>query len=152
MQETRITAGNITFIVKELRARAAAGGGVIGVSVGVVDRQGEQDTFVIRFDWSPDSPHYHYNPGKKNGREIPLDPALVGDSMEWFLGRMPERLASLVDNAGYPDLAKGISRSDVTRVMPDVTRAANGLAESVVKILSLRKAEEDAHANPQQGG
>ena len=126
MEETRFTAGNLVFAVRELHTRLGD-----GVSVDFLARQGEQDTSVLRFDWFPDCPHYHYNPRMENTREIPLDPALLGDAMDWFLEQIPGRLPFMIESAGHPDVAGAIDGGEVSRVMPDVKRTAKSLAESV---------------------
>jgi hypothetical protein len=55
---------------------------------------------------------------------MPLDPALIGDSMDWFLKRIPDRLADMVLRAGHPDVAKAIDPNELARAMPDVKSAA----------------------------
>lgn len=119
MEETRFAAGNVTFAVRELHTRLGD-----GVSVDILASQGENEVSVIRLDWFPDCPHYHYNPRTDHNKEIPLDSALVGDSMDWFLERIPERLSDMILSAGHPDVARAIDLSAVTHAMPDVKTAA----------------------------
>lgn len=126
MEETRFIAGNLVFAVRELHTRLGD-----GISVDILAKNGEQEVSVIRFDWFPDCPHYHYNPRMENTREIPLDPALLGDTMDWFLERIPDRLPFMIESAGHPDVACAIDRGEISRVMPDVKRTAKNLAESV---------------------
>ena len=126
MEETRFMAGNLVFAVRELHTRLGD-----GVSVDILANHAEQEASVIRFDWFPDCPHYHYNPRMENRREIPLDPALLGDSMDWFLERISDRLPFMIESAGHLDVAGAIDRGEVSRVMPDVKRTAKSLAESV---------------------
>ena len=57
MEETRFAAGNITFAVRELHTRLGD-----GVSVDILAGKSDQEVSVIRLDWFPDCPHYHYNP------------------------------------------------------------------------------------------
>jgi len=127
MEETRFAAGNITFAVRELHTRLGD-----GVSVDILAGHPEQEVSVIRLDWFPDCPHYHYNPRKENTKGIPLDPALIGDSMDWFLERIPDRLQDMIHSAGHPDVAGAIDSNELARAMPDVKSAAKNLAESVV--------------------
>jgi hypothetical protein len=138
MEETRFAAGNVTFAVRELHTRLGD-----GISVDILAGQSEQKVSVIRLDWFPDCPHYHYNPRTENTKEIPLDPALIGDSLDWFLERIPDRLPNMMRSAGYPDVAKEIDTGEVTRAMPDVKRTAKNLAESVVGAPTMKKALAD---------
>ncbi len=119
MEETRFAAGNITFAVRELHTRLGD-----GVSVDILAGKSDQEVSVIRLDWFPDCPHYHYNPKTENNKEIPLDPALIGDSMDWFLERIPDRLPAMIHSAGYPDVARAIDSNELTRAIPDVKSAA----------------------------
>lgn len=120
MEEERFAAGNITFAVRELHTRRGD-----GVSVDILARLSDQELSVVRLDWFPDCPHYHYNPRTEENIEIPLDPALIGDSMDWFLDRIPERLSDMIDGAGHPDIAKAIDSGELTRAMPEVKAAAD---------------------------
>jgi hypothetical protein len=67
----------------------------------------------------------------ENTREVALDPALIGDSMDWFLDQIPARLPFMIESAGHSDVARGIDSGEVSRVMPEVKRTAQSLAESV---------------------
>ena len=119
MEEKRFTAGNITFAVRELHTRLGD-----GVSVDILTGQADGEVSLLRLDWFPDCPHYHYNPRTDRNKEMPLDPALVGDSMDWFLERIPERLPAMVLSAGHAEVAEAIDPDQVTRAMPDVASAA----------------------------
>jgi hypothetical protein len=119
MEETRFAAGNVTFAVRELHT-----GRGDGVSVDILAGEADKQVSVIRLDWFPDCPHYHYNPRTEKNQEIPLDPALVGDSIDWFLGRIPDRLADMVRSAGHPGVAGAIDPGEVARAMPGVKDAA----------------------------
>ena len=94
------------------------------MSVDILAGQADGKVSVIRLDWFPDCPHYHYNPRTEKDQEIPLDPALVGDSMDWFLERIPDRLPDMMESAGHPELAGAIDRDEVDRAMPQVRKAA----------------------------
>lgn len=119
MEEVKFAAGNITFAVRELHTRQGD-----GVSVDILAGASGHEASVIRLDWFPNSPHYHYNPKRGQNPEMPLDPALIGDSMDWFLKRIPDRLADMVLSAGHPDVAKAIDPNELARAMPDVKSAA----------------------------
>ena len=119
MEETRFVAGNVTIAVRELHTRLGD-----GVSVDVLAGRSDQEVSLLRLDWFPDCPHYHYNPRTEHNKEIPLDPALIGDSMDWFLERIPDRLADMIDSAGHPDVARAVDSNELTRAMPDVKSAA----------------------------
>ncbi|MDX1485601.1 MAG: hypothetical protein R3229_14095 [Alphaproteobacteria bacterium] len=126
MEETRFEAGNLVLAVRELHTRLGD-----GVSVDFLARDGKTETSLLRFDWFPDCPHYHYNPRMETMREVPLDPALVGDSMDWFLDRIPDRLPAMIESAGHPAVARAIDRAAIARLMPEIKGTAKSLAESV---------------------
>lgn len=128
MEEARFAAGNVTFAVRELHT-----GRGDGVSVDILAGQSGEEVSVIRLDWFPDCPHYHYNPRTEANMEIPLDPALIGDSIDWFLERIPDRLADMVDSAGHPDVAKAIDSSELVRAMPGVKNAAAQARQDCVR-------------------
>lgn len=126
MELRTFEAGNVTFVVKELHTRNGD-----GMSVGVRSHQSLGDVLIIRFDWFPDCPHYHYNPGQPQGREIPLDSALLGDTVDWFLDRLPDRLPAMIDRAGFPAIAQAVDTGAVRGVMAQVKRAAKDIASAV---------------------
>jgi hypothetical protein len=126
--EQRFEAGNITFIVRELHTHRGD-----GLSVDILAKQPGEDVSVVRLDWFPDCPHYHYNPRTTQGKEIPLDPALIGDTMSFFLEKIPGSLSGMIHGAGFPEVAKAMNAGEVNRAMTQVTIAAKALAKSVVK-------------------
>ena len=126
--EQRFEAGNIAIIVRELHTHRGD-----GLSVDILAKQPGEDVSVVRLDWFPDCPHYHYNPRTTHGKEIPLDPALIGDTMSFFLEKIPGSLSNMIQGAGFPEVAKAMNAGEVNRAMTQVTIAAKAMAKSVVK-------------------
>jgi hypothetical protein len=118
MEEKKFAAGNLTFAVRELHT-----GRGDGISVDILANQ-DGDVSLIRLDWFPDCPHYHYNPRTEKNLEIPLDPALISDSIGWFLDQLPDRLSSMILSAGHPHVAEAVDSDEVVRVLSAVKDAA----------------------------
>ena len=78
------------------------GGHTLEVS-GTVD--GER-TELLRFDLFRRGPHYHVP--ASNPEQIDLDPARDGDALEFVLGCLRDRLAALLREARFPELAGSV--------------------------------------------
>jgi hypothetical protein len=129
MEEQRFAAGNVAIIVSRLETQSNS-----GVSVDVLGTEMGRELSILRLDWSQERPHYHYNPGGgEKSKTVALDPALIEDSLDWFLERMPERLSSMVRSAGHPDVAKDIDPAQLARALPEVKRAARHIADVVAQ-------------------
>lgn len=61
---------------------------------------------LLRFDLFRQGPHYHVPAA--NPKQIDLDPARDGDPLEFALGCLRERLAPLLAQAGFPELAREV--------------------------------------------
>jgi hypothetical protein len=83
MSESRFPAGNVTFAVNEFRSRVRDRD---GLTISLMIEEAGQKVCAVRFDWFPDRPHYHYNPETQGAQRVPVDPAMVGDSIGWFEG------------------------------------------------------------------
>lgn len=78
-------------------------------------------TELLRFDLFRRGPHYHVP--ASNPEQIDLDPARDGDPVEFVLGCLRDRLAPLLREAHFPELAR--------RVEAQPAAALAGFAERV---------------------
>ena len=62
-----------------------------------------EDTEILRFDCFRNAPHYHAPPSAPG--DIKLDPAQVGDGLQWALDQLSQEAAALVSKAGFDGLA-----------------------------------------------
>lgn len=97
----------------------------------------------LRFDCFFDGPHYHYMvQGEKRQEVFPMDRVAAGDSLQWSIGCLKERLAPMLAHAGAPDLARGVEarRSEVLAALPRVAAAADRA------VAAVRRAQQAAPA------
>ena len=88
--------------------------------------EGEQ-VEVLRFDCFDHEPHYHYGPENRDER-LMLDKTTEGDSLDWALRQLRERLPDMVRRAGYDGLADEIERSDLTETLDQLDSGTRRLA------------------------
>ena len=88
--------------------------GVIVRALGEVDGR---EVELLRFDCLDHEPHYHYGPENQDER-LMIDKTTEGDSLEWTLTQLRERLPDMVRRAGYDDLA---GRIDIDALGPTLT-------------------------------
>lgn len=94
----RLALGGLEFEV--LRREVGEDG---GTSIEIFGEVAGQRTQVLRFDCFRLDPHYHMPPAAPG--QLAIDPAKVGDPLEWALACTRERLPEMVRAAGYVDLA-----------------------------------------------
>ena len=82
---------------------------------------------VLRFDCFDQEPHYHYGPENRDERLV-LDKTTEGDSLEWALAQLRERLPDMVRRAGYDQLAEEIEAADVTPTLDELSASTRKLA------------------------
>jgi hypothetical protein len=96
-----------------------------GTSIEIFGEVAGQRTQVLRFDCFRLDPHYHMPPAAPG--QLAIDPAKVGDPLEWALACARDRVPEMLRSAGYPDLADkvdaGALRSGAARVREMVARA-----------------------------
>ncbi len=96
-----------------------------GTSIEIYADVDGEDTQVLRFDCFRQSPHYHMPPSAPG--QLDLDPAEVGDGLDWALECTRERLPEMLEKAGYTQVAgrvdAGALRDGWTRVR-DAVRTA----------------------------
>ena len=101
-----------------------------GVCIHVLGDVSEDDEHeLLRFDCFDHEPHYHYGPQKLNER-LMLDKTTSGDSLDWTIGNIRDRLPEMIDRARYPELAETARGADLSAEMDDLESQARALAVS----------------------
>lgn len=96
-----------------------------GVSLHVFDNRDEVRQEYLRFDCFSEDPHYHYiDHGAASNQLRGIDPAAVGDPLEWALECVRSRLPQMLARAGATDLAGTIDQKLLTAAIPAVAAAA----------------------------
>ena len=98
-----------------------------GVTMGVYGEVDGKDVELLRFDCFDHTPHYHYGPEKKNER-LMLDPTTEGDSLDWTIAQIRDRLPEMVTRAGYEDLAGRIDQGALEADLAEVESTARTMA------------------------
>ena len=88
-------------------------------------RPGEAPIEYLRFDCFDEDPHYHYVSYERRTNEmVHLEPAAMGDPLEWALDRIRTRLPQMLRRAGGEGLAERVNLAEVEAILPKVTECA----------------------------
>lgn len=86
---------------------------------------GEGPVEFLRFDCFDEDPHYHYVSYARGTNEmVHLEPAAMGDPLEWALERIRTRLPQMLARAGAGSLAARVDVAAVEAALPKVAEAA----------------------------
>ena len=86
-----------------------------------------EEVELLRFDCFDHEPHYHYGPEKRNTR-LMLDKTTEGDSLDWTLKQLNERLPEMVRRAGYDELADSIDMDSLQDALAETEATAKQMA------------------------
>ena len=120
-QET-VELGGLRFVVLH-RAIGDDGGVTIEVFGDVEDRSVQ----VLRFDCFNKGPHFHHAPGSGREQE-PLDPAVVGNGLDWAMEQIRNHIPEMLKTAGYDQLAGAV---DQQALSTGWTRVRDAVAATV---------------------
>ena len=85
-----------------------------------------ESTQVLRFDCFRKAPHYHMPPSSPE--ILKLDPATVGDGLDWSMAQIREHIPEMLATAGFTELSRDVDRealaADWTRVRDAVAATA----------------------------
>ena len=84
-----------------------------GLCLQVYSKVGDHDTEILRFDCFDQNPHYHYGPENHNIR-LHMDKTTAGNSLGWTLGNVRNKLSTMVERAGYEDLASNLEANPIS--------------------------------------
>lgn len=116
-QGSQVPAGPVTFVV-EHRSVEQDGAETGGPTVRVLGAADAHE--YLRFDMFNVRPHYHYEPPGVAERVLVIDTVADGDAVSWSLGRLRDRLAPMLAEAGGHDLAGALDEQVVTRAVTEV--------------------------------
>ena len=89
-----------------------------------------KDTEILRFDCFDQDPHYHYGPENHNIR-LHMDKTTVHNPVGWTLGNIRDNLPTMINRAGYEDLAKAVEAEPISEsTMDEVESTARHLART----------------------
>jgi hypothetical protein len=72
---------------------------------------------LLRFDDFVGVPHYHV---PAEGEPISLDPAVVGDPLDWYVGQLKDHLEDMLADGGFRDILSVIDLSAVAEQAGDI--------------------------------
>ena len=81
-----------------------------------------KDTEILRFDCFDQVPHYHYGPENHNIR-LNMDKTTAGNPLGWTLDNLRHRLPSMIERAGYDELAAKLEANPVSKAKLDTVEA-----------------------------
>ncbi|MCH8192189.1 MAG: hypothetical protein IIC80_12655 [Chloroflexi bacterium] len=67
-----------------------------------------ESTQVLRFDCFRKAPHYHMPPSSPE--ILKLDPATVGDGLDWSMAQIREHIPEMLATAGFMKLSRAVDR------------------------------------------
>ena len=125
-EKATVELGGLRFDVMH-RTLANDGGATIEV-YGDTDEGSQQ---VLRFDCFKKEPHFHYAPMTSDGRKgLPLDPAQVGDGVDWAMEQIRSHVPEMLKTAGFDDLA---GKVDAQALAAGWTRVKEAVAATTPK-------------------
>lgn len=99
-----------------------------GLCVQVYSEVEGKDTEILRFDCFDQRPHYHYGPENFNIR-LDMDKTTVGNPVGWTVGLLRDMLPTMIERAGYEDLAATVEANPVSSAtLADVEAKARSMS------------------------
>jgi hypothetical protein len=121
-EKVSVELGGLRFDV--LRREVDEDGGTSIEVFGDVNGQAQQ---VLRFDCFRKDPHYHMPPSAPG--QLRLDPAQVGDPLEWALAQTRDHLPEMLRKAGFEELSQTVDAEALRRGWERVKRAVETAPE-----------------------
>ena len=87
-----------------------------------------EEVELLRFDCFDHQPHYHYGPAKRNER-LMLDQTTEGNSLDWTISQLRNRLPDMVRRAGYEELADSIDMGQLASTLDEMEAKAREMAQ-----------------------
>ncbi len=122
--KVRVPAGNVTFVVQhELWDGNIQDHPDQGVVILVTGDDGGKDTTLLRFNCLDLERSYIYGPEKKN-KLFRMDHTVDGNPIGWTVKTIQNNLATMLTEAGYPEIAGGVDKKAVQDGLKEVEDAA----------------------------
>ena len=120
----RVSAGNVTFVVQhELWDGNIQDHSDQGVVILVNGEDGGKETTLLRFNCFDLERSYIYGPEKKN-KLFRMDHTVDGTPIGWTVKTIRGSLATMLTEAGYPEIANGLDKEAVSGGLEEVESAA----------------------------
>jgi len=112
----------------EMRRQRNGDGGlalhVLGDVGGSKGKSYVEETELLAFDCFWKDAHYHYGPRNKNHRTN-WDLTIIDDPLEWTFEQIEnQRLAPMIERAGYPGIAADLDLGKIADVLPALKKRA----------------------------
>lgn len=118
-----------------------------GLCIHVLGDVGGDEVELLRFDCFDHQPHYHYGPEKRNER-LMLDKTTEGDSLDWTLKQISEKLTDMVKRAGYDELAEKVAESDLSSQLAELDSTAHKMAREGRRTVTHNRGDNIIEAGP----
>jgi hypothetical protein len=146
-QRTRFTAGPLTFVVRhELWDGNIHDHADQGVSIAVAADVAGKETTLLRFNCFDQEKSYVYGPensdlqtaGPMMADDLPptlsssaqlyrMDPIADGNPIGWTIRTLEKKLPTMLERAGYPQVAAATDLAEVQQLLPEVEACAREL-------------------------
>jgi hypothetical protein len=118
------TAGQVTFVVRhELWDGNVQDHSDQGVAIMVEGQVNGKDTTLLRFNCFDIEKSYVYGPDGTN-KQYRMDPTVDGNPIGWTVKQLRTTLPTMLEVAGYPEIAKGLDSKAVDEAATEVEAAA----------------------------
>ena len=118
-----------------------------GVCIHALGDVDGEEVELLRFDCFDHQPHYHYGPEKRNER-LMLDKTTEGDSLEWTLSQLNQRLPEMIKRAGYEELAGQIDSKAVSAGLAELAKTAREMARDGRRTVVHNRGDVVVEAGP----
>ena len=125
-----LESGGVHVMVEARRS----GGGDYGVTFRVFGNGSEKKVELLRFDCFKNNPHYHYDPAGR-GETHNLDRTKTPNPLVWVMEQLQTQLPSLIEHAGYMDIARTVDQSVVATELAKLERDIVQLHDRALKDL-----------------
>ena len=122
-----------------------------GVCIHALGEVDGEEVELLRFDCFDHAPHYHYGPQKRNER-LMLDKTTEGDSLDWTLRQLRERLPEMVSRAGYDELASSLDTDALASTIDQTEIEARRMAREGRSVVTHDRGDVIVEAGPVRFG
>jgi hypothetical protein len=98
-----------------------------GLSIQALGKVEGSEVSLLRFYCLDHLPHYYYGP-EERGDRLSIDQTVEGDSLEWSLMVLTNRLPELIMRAGFQQLADDIDMVELGPTLAEMARTARKIS------------------------
>ncbi len=118
-----------------------------GLCIHALGEEDGEEVELLRFDCFDHEPHYHYGPEKRNKR-LMLDKTTEGDSLDWTIKQITERLPDMVKRAGYEELSEQLDVGALGSTFIELETTAKRMAKEGRNTVMHDRGDEIVEAGP----